>query len=164
MRFFIALLGCLLISTLALGSEVDMNQSMFKWRADKKIGDGHWGDIKLKTASVQMNKEKVQTAEFIMDLSSFTVDNLKGDWANKFINHVKSDDFFNVPKFPTAKLKLDRQTKGNTVNGLLTIKGKTNPVKIDFKQKGKTYTGKLVFDRTKFGIIYGSGKIGRAHV
>ena len=39
----------------------------------------------------------------------------------------------------------------------LTIKSKTNPIKVSYTKKGKTYSGKLKFDRTKFDMIYGSG-------
>ena len=43
------------------------------------------------------------------------------------------------------------------LDGSLTIKGKTEPVSLKYTQKGKSYTGTLKFDRTKFGIKYGSG-------
>ena len=42
------------------------------------------------------------------------------------------------------------------MKGSLTIKGKTQPVEFPYYKKGNTYTGTVNFDRTKFGIIYGS--------
>ncbi|WP_371815963.1 YceI family protein [Flavobacterium sp. CS20] len=39
----------------------------------------------------------------------------------------------------------------------MTIKGKTNPIAFDLKVTDNTATTKLVIDRTKYGIKYGSG-------
>ena len=39
----------------------------------------------------------------------------------------------------------------------LTVKGVTKPVSFSYQQKGNKYTGTLKFDRTKYGIKYGSG-------
>ena len=82
-------------------------------------------------------------------MDSLTVGNLEGEWKDKFLGHMKSADFFDVAKFPTATLKLSRIKKG-TASGELT---KHHPA--DYLA-GK-YVGKATFDRTKFGIIYGSG-------
>ena len=39
----------------------------------------------------------------------------------------------------------------------IIYKDKTNPISVSYKKEGKTYTGKMVFDRTKYNIVYGSG-------
>ena len=69
---------------------------------------------------------------------------------------MKSEDFFQVEKWPTAKLVI-KSVKGEKVKGELTIKDKTNPVEFTAKNEKGFYTGTLKFDRTKFGMIYGSG-------
>lgn len=68
---------------------------------------------------------------------------------------MKSEDFFEVKKYPTAKMKI-KSVKGNTATGDLTIKGKTNEVTFDMKESKGAYVGTLKFDRTKFDMIYGS--------
>ena len=50
--------------------------------------------------------------------------------------------------------------KGNnvtTVTADLTIKGKTNPVTFDITVNGNTATTKVIVDRAKYDIKYGSG-------
>ena len=75
---------------------------------------------------------------------------------DKLIGHLKNDDFFGVDKHPTAKLKVKHGMMGK-MDAELTVKGITQPVTFSYKQEGKKYTGTLKFDRTKFGIKYGSG-------
>ena len=147
-----ALLG-LSVSALA---NVNAKKSEFKWNAFKKVGDGHYGKIFLKSAKADIKDGKVAGGEFVMDMKSFTVDDLSGTWETKFLKHVKSGDFFQVDKFPVAKLVIT-SVKGNTAKGKLTIKDKTNTETINFK-KGKdgSFTGTLTFDRTKYDVKYGS--------
>ena len=40
--------------------------------------------------------------------------------------------------------------------GAMSLAALGQSVNIDFKRSGGTYTGTLSFDRTKFGLIYGS--------
>ena len=110
----------------------------------------------LKEGNVTMKDGKLATGNFVVDMKSFTVEDLKGEWADKFITHLKSKDFFTVDKHPTSSLKI-KSVKGKKVTADLTIKGKTNEVKFDLKQEGNAYSGVLKFDRTKFDMIYGSG-------
>ena len=135
--------------------EVDLKKSQFKWKADKKVTGGHYGKIFLKSGHAEMASGSVKSGEFVMDMASFTVDDLEGKWKTKFMDHVKSGDFFEVKKHPTATLKIEKVEKG-MAQGQLTIKGKPQPVKVKFTQKGKSYSGKFVFDRTKHGITYNS--------
>ena len=149
----LALLGVMMGS--AFGADVDLKKSSLKWQGTKVTGK-HYGKIFFKKADVTMKDGKLSGGEFVVDMSSFTVDDLSGEWETKFMNHIKSDDFFNVKKYPTSSLKI-KSVKGNEVTADLTIKDKTNEVKFDIKKDGKAYSGTLVFDRTKFGMIYGSG-------
>ena len=79
--------------------------------------------------------------------------------------HLKSPDFFDVEKFPTAKLVLKSSEsfdKGSAVvKGELTIKGVTNPIEFKAatqkKDDGNWYFANIVVDRTKWNIKYGSG-------
>ncbi len=139
-----------------LAKKVDLKNSTLKWEATKKIGSGHFGSISIKSASVKFSGKKLKRAEFIIDMNSMTVDDLQGKWRNKFLSHIKSSDFFEVKKYPEARLLINKQIDKNTVSGNLTIKGNSKKVKIKFKRSGNTYKGRVIFDRTKFGIIYGS--------
>jgi len=144
-----------LLSVSSFAAEVHLTKSTFKWTATKVTGK-HFGKVFLKSGTAELNDNKLTQAEFVINMDSFTVDDLDGEWKTKFINHIKSDDFFSVNKFPEAKLVI-HSSKNNVATASLTIKDKTQPVKIDYQQNSNHFTGTLSFDRTKFGIIYGSG-------
>lgn len=146
----------LLFSLSSWASEVDLKNSKFTWNGKKVTGE-HTGHINLKSATVNLDPSgKVSKAQFVMDMNSITVTDLQGEWAEKFLKHIKSDDFFNVPKFPTAKLEITNDN-GKEAKGQLTIKGKTHPVKVSYTKDGNNVKGTLKFDRTKFGMTYKSG-------
>ncbi|CBW25785.1 putative exported protein [Halobacteriovorax marinus SJ] len=152
----------LLISTLTFLSlstfagNVDLTKSQFTWTGTKVTGE-HTGELKLKSADLKFGeKNLIQSGDLVIDINSLTVTDLSGEWATKFLNHMKSDDFFNVEKFPEAKLVVKKDT-GSKISGVLTIKGKSNPVEFNYKKNGNSYEGTLTFDRTKFDMIYGSG-------
>jgi polyisoprenoid-binding protein YceI len=80
------------------------------------------------------------------------------------VGHLKNEDFFNVAKFPKSTFEVISVTPkaGDEylVKGKLTIKGITNDVEFPatIKNDGKklTATAKIIVDRTKYDIRYGS--------
>lgn len=96
-----------------------------------------------------------------------TIDMNSVETTNPKLNeHLKSEDFFNAAKFPTAtfkatKITITGKTTG-TITGDLTLHGVTKPVTLDATFNGggenmfKTYTlgfsAKGVIKRTEFGI------------
>ena len=92
-----------------------------------------------------------------MDMTTFTVENIDSPkYEKKFLDHMKSADFFEVEKYPTASLKINK-IDGDNVTGDLTIKGITNPINFKMEQEDDLVTGKMKFDRTKYDMIYNSG-------
>lgn len=155
--FVVAVAAFFMVGSVALAGSVDLQQSTFQWAGTKKVGGGHTGKLKLSSANFERQGNQVKSGTFVIDMKSLTVEDLQGKWATKFLGHVKSGDFFEVEKFPTATLVIKKSIDADTVAADLTIKGKTKQVKVDFKHDGNgQYTGKLKFDRTDFGIIYGS--------
>ncbi len=86
----------------------------------------------------------------------------------KFDEHLKSADFFDVEKFPTATFKSTKVEKAAEegkfkVSGDLTIHGVTKPVTIDAKLNGASdhpmskqpaigFDGKLTIKRSDYGL------------
>lgn len=138
-------------------TKVDVATSTFQWKGTKKLGDSHFGPIKLKKADAKLLKGKVLSGEFTMDMNSFDSKDLATNpsMKKKLVGHLKSPDFFNVAKFPTAKLIL-KKINGGKAMGTLTIMGKTHPIIVPYKQDGNRFKGTMTFDRTKFGMIYNS--------
>ncbi len=155
MKFILTILSVLSFTFLASAAEVDTAASSFKWTG-KKVTGQHYGTLPVKMASVKEDKGKIVGGEIVLDITKMTVDDLSGDYEKKFLTHMKSGDFFDVEKWPTAKLVIEK-VQGNQASGKLTIKDKTNPIKFKYSKKGDVYSGTLKFDRTKFGMIYGSG-------
>ena len=156
MNKYLLILISLLSFSISQAAQVDLKKSNFEWKATKKLGSFHYGNIFLKSAKAELKDNNIVAGEFVMDMKTFTVTDLTGKKQTDFLGHVKSGDFFEVEKFQEAKLVIEKQT-GDTVTGKLTIKDKTEPVTVKFTKADKTYTGTLTFDRTKFGIVYNSG-------
>ena len=155
--FKLIMITALTISS-AFAGNLDLGKSVLKWKASKgaagfKIGS-HNGKIKLIDGAVLSKNGNLVGGNFTVDMKNFTVEDLSGQWAEKFIGHMKSADFFSVDKHPNSKLMI-KSVKGNNVLANLTINGITKAVKFDYKKSGKAFTGKLLFDRTDFNMVYG---------
>ena len=94
--------------------------------------------------------------EMVFDMDSMTVTDLDGAMEKKFLGHMKSADFFDVATHPTATFKVD-SFKDGKFSGVLTIKGVSRPASFGVMLTGHKYVGTASFNRTEFGIIYGSG-------
>ena len=156
----LALLTALTLSQ-AYAGNLDTKGSELKWKASKgaagfKLG-GHNGKIFFKDGNVKVDDGKLVGGDFTVDMTNFTVDDMSGEWAEKLKTHLKSGDFFKTDKYPTSNLKI-KSVNGKSVTADLTINGKTNEVKFDYKKSGDKYSGKLVFNRTKFDMHYNSDK------
>jgi polyisoprenoid-binding protein YceI len=148
----------LLLATAAHGAELDPAKSKFTWVASKITGSSHTGQLTPISSSITVEAGSVKGGEIVLDLKNFTVTDLTGKIAQKFLGHVKSADFFNVEKFPTSRLEVT-EVKEGTASGRLQTMGKIKPVTFTLAgNKAGVYTGQLKFDRTDFGIVYGSGK------
>ena len=152
----LALLSALTLSQ-AYAADLDIKGSELKWKASTgaagfKLG-GHNGRIFFKDGKIDVEDGKLKGGEFTVDMDNFTVDDMSGTWAEKLKSHLKSGDFFHTDKYPTSKLKI-KSVKGSKVTADLTINGKTNEVKFNYKKSGESFSGKLVFNRRKFDMHY----------
>ncbi len=147
-------------TTFAQTHQVDASKTTIKWEG-KKIGGAHDGNIKLKEGSFTIKGNKISEGTFVIDMNSITNRDIESDeYRGKIVVHLKSDDFFGVEKYPTAKLVVTSSGKFKDnmakVTGDLTIKGKTHAIEFDVKKDGKNYTTMLTVNRTKYDIRYGS--------
>lgn len=155
MKQIATILSCLAFGFSLQAAEIDAAASSFKWTG-KKVTGQHYGTLPIKSSKVKETKGKIKGGQIILDITKMTVDDLKGEYQKKFLTHMKSPDFFEVAKWPTAQLVIE-SLDGNKAKGKLTIKDKTHIVEFPYSVKDGIYQGTLKFDRTKFGMIYGSG-------
>jgi len=144
--------------------KVDTKASKVYWTAKKVTGE-HSGYVLLQGGNVISKDGNLADASIIMDMNSIECTDLEGEWKDKLVGHLKSDDFFSVEKNPTASFSIKSVKKSGTqsvVTGDLTIKGITNEVSfpVELKNSNNTLTanGTAKLDRTKWDIRYGSGK------
>jgi polyisoprenoid-binding protein YceI len=144
---------------------VDSKASVVEWKGSKITGAVHHGTVGIKEGEVQMEGKKLAGGKIVVDMASIVnIDLTDKEYNQKLVGHLKSDDFFDIAKFPTATLlvKSSEIQKDGTykVKGELTMKSETHPV--DFLAKlsadGKSVEADIVFDRTEWNIRYGSGK------
>jgi len=145
--------------------KLDTKKSSIVWTG-KKVTGSHTGKISLLSGSLTQSGKNYIAGELVADMKSITCDDLTDAETNaKLVGHLKSDDFFGVETFPTAKLVITNG-KVKSINqvefsGDLTIKGITQPVTFDANitpdLKGVKFSGKLTVDRSKFNVRFGSG-------
>lgn len=140
--------------------EVNTQKSTITWLG-KKIGGQHEGNIQVKSGSFELKNDQIEAGTFVIDMTSITCTDLEDAGYNqKLVDHLKSDDFFGVEKFPTADLSVTKSSKfingKATVTGDVTIKGKTESISFDVVKTGNEYTAQIELDRSKFNVRYGS--------
>ncbi|MRT92552.1 YceI family protein [Ancylomarina sp. 16SWW S1-10-2] len=165
---FAFVMGVLLMNTTAFAQKsmkLKTDESKVEWTGKKVTGE-HTGSVLLKSGVLIMEANNIIGGEFVMDMSSITNKDITNEkYRGDLVKHLKSPDFFSVVKFPEAKFVVTGSEIGKDgmllVNGVLTIKGITNPLKfgIDMHKHGESYhmSGMMVIDRTKYDIKYGSG-------
>lgn len=144
---------------------IDLEESVIIWKA-RKVTGAHEGVIKLKTGDLEFTDGALSGGSFEIDMTSIGVTDLQGEWAQKLEGHLKSEDFFGVEKYPTAKFVITKVvSRGKPgdykIVGDLTIKESTKEIKfnanIEDSGESKTATAEVTLDRTDYNVRYGSG-------
>ncbi|PIF44527.1 polyisoprenoid-binding protein YceI [Chryseobacterium sp. 52] len=118
---------------------LDTLNSKVEWKGYKIFkseNTSHFGTIKFESGDVTIKEGKLESGKFVADMNSLTSVDLKNeaDKLDKLNGHLKSGDFFEVEKFPTASFEITKVTPAtegdyNTLlDGNLTIKGISKPV------------------------------------
>ena len=85
---------------------------------------------------------------------------------DKLTNHLKSPDFFEVRKYPTAKFestKIAADSTSTQITGKLTLHGVTKeisfPATVQMTAAGLTLNSEFTIDRSEFGMTYDPSKV-----
>jgi polyisoprenoid-binding protein YceI len=146
--------------------KLDTEKSIIKW-IGKKVGGQHSGGLTFKSGSLEMKDNNITKASFTTDMNSITCSDMDGKYGEKLIGHLKSNDFFDVENHATANFEMSSFTSNNdgtgTMVGKLTIKGISQEISVPVSFKSGNgmvaLRGDVKFDRTKFGIEYGSASL-----
>lgn len=120
---------------------LDTLNSKIEWKGYKVFkseSTSHFGTIKFESGDLTVKEGKLESGKFVADMNSLTSVDLKddADQLGKLNGHLKSGDFFEVEKFPTASYEITKVTPAaegdyNTLlDGNLTIKGITKPLQL----------------------------------
>lgn len=156
----------------------DTTYSLVTWKATHKGGFApRYGMLKLAEGHLAIDNGTLTGGDFIVDVNSLWVDTNsvteKDKKALDLQNHLKSPDFFDAAKYPSAKFVITGVSaydsaeakslvEGAThlVSGNLTIKDSTLnvtfPAKISVSDTDVTIDGKFSVDRTSWGLRFGA--------
>ncbi|WP_073142536.1 YceI family protein [Chryseolinea serpens] len=150
---------------------VNTQQSTVAWTGYYAFNfNEHTGTIRLTKGEIEVAGNRITGGFFELDMNSIEDVDMRGESSAKDLEeHLKSDDFFSVAQYPTARFTITKtkDVQGGPINyeitGTLTLKGITNtltfPATVAIKDGQLQATAKLKFDRTRWNVRYNSGKI-----
>ena len=145
--------------------EIVKGQSNIDW-IGRKVTGAHYGTIEIKEGAFALNDDKLTGGNFVVDTTSIKILDVADPATNaQFAGHLASADFFASEQFPEASFAITsaEQNENNNyhINGDLTIRGITHPVVFDatlnIEGNNLTASGKIVVDRTLYGMKFRSG-------
>ena len=114
--------------------KVNVDDSKVSWKGFKPGGE-HFGVISISEGSLKLENGNLVGGSFAFDMNSIVDTDMPADneYNAKLVGHLKSADFFDVEKFPTAKFEItsvDEENEKVNVSGNLTIKETTKNITI----------------------------------
>lgn len=144
---------------------IDVATSKVGWIGTKPVGK-HNGDFKLSSGSFSVESGAIKAGNFVIDVNSITDHDITDAETNaKLVGHLKSGDFLDAAKFPSAKFEitgveaLQNDTSGtHKISGNLTLRDSTKnvtfPAKIVVTDNDVKATANFNIDRTNWGLRY----------
>ncbi len=131
----------------------------------------HTGTFNILEGSISVENNQITAGSFIIDVASLIDTDLEGEWKAKLEGHLKSPDFFDVEKYPTAAFAITKveafdSTKStsilsgatHTISGNLTLKDSTKnisfPAIVAITENSLMAKADFNIDRTLWGMNY----------
>ena len=139
-------------------------QSSIDW-IGRKVTGAHNGTIAIKEGTLALNDGKLAAGKFVIDTTSIKILDITDPATNaQFAGHLASEDFFASEKYPEALFvvtSVEQKKNSYRVIGDLTIKDITHPVTLNANlniiNDTLTASGKIIIDRTRYGMKFRSG-------
>lgn len=163
-KFIITITLTLISISFSYSQSLNANktESLIRWYGEELTGKTHFGNLSFKEGQIELQDGLIIGGNFVVNMTSLSVEDLSGGAKARLEGHLRSDDFFSVDKYPEATLKISQKAKveGDVqkLYGELTIKGIKHAV--DFSiilVDKKTATANLTFDRSKYNVRFRSG-------
>lgn len=143
---------------------VNLDSSKVMWKGEMLGMYSHEGTVKLTEAAVTLTGGKVSAGSFTIDMKSIVptdqnYDAKKGHTSDKLVQHLSAADFFMVDSFPTSNFVVVGNDGASTVNGTLTLRGKSGDQTVTdvvVSNEGNVYkiSGNLKVNRKNFNVMY----------
>ena len=140
--------------------KINTEKSTLKWIGEKITTSQHSGSLNFKSGEMTFKDGLVVSGNFIVDMTSISVEDISGSGKKRLEGRLKSDDFFSVDKHDKALLSIKgskKTDKGFLVDANLTIKDLTHPIQFNMVSIEGGYNADLVFDRSKYNVRFRSG-------
>ena len=163
-KFIITITFTLISISFSYSQSLNANktESLIRWYGEELTGKTHFGNLSFKEGQIELQDGLIIGGNFVVNMTSLSVEDLSGGAKARLEGHLRSDDFFSVDKYPEATLKITQKAKDEgdvqKLFGELTIKGIKHDV--DFSLilvDKKTATANLTFDRSKYNVRFRSG-------
>lgn len=149
---------------------IDTAATFVEWAGSKPTAT-HTGILKVSEGKLLVgDNNSITGGSFTIDPASITNKDLSGEDNGKLIGHLKSPDFFDVEKYPTAKFEITKveifdanqksELEGAThlISGNLTLKDSTKnisfPAKVQVSENAVTAEAIFNIDRSQWGLNY----------
>jgi rhodanese-related sulfurtransferase/polyisoprenoid-binding protein YceI len=154
---------------------VDVSKSTVEW-IGRNLMSTHRGTVRIAEGRISVRGGALASGRIILDLQSIENADLDDPGMRQLLeHHLKSDDFFDVERFPTAELVLtSAEPFEDSIAGSpnfrfaaeLTLKGVTRSIEFPaIVAEGEDGTvradAQLEIDRTRWNVLYGSGRFYR---
>ena len=141
---------------------IENETSYVTWTGREVSTSYHYGTIDLASGQFELSEGLISSGEFVVDMTTIKNQDLPSESAqNRLENHLKSNDFFSVEAYPTAKISISQSeiiSDGKwLVLGDLTIKNFTHPIEFQMINSLEGWNATLVFDRSLYEVKFRSG-------
>ena len=150
---------------------VDFDSSRLRW-VGRNLANLHEGTVGLSKGFVVLNEGELKSGQLTLDMRAIRCSDIADTKLNRLlIKHLEDHDFFDVERYPEAEVRLGRVTRRKDValgqpnyvgEAILTLRGVEHGVSFELVGglSGDQFSlqGALKFDRTDWGVLYGSGR------
>ena len=151
---------------------IDTEKSSLEW-IGRNLNNRHYGRVAIQSGEVVIRGGNPVSGSVLVDMNGLLNTDLQDEyWRDLLIRHLKSEDFFDTARYPTASFRLNgwqaEEVQGpelatGVLSGELTIRDVTRPVTcraiVAAQADGSLKAhATLDIDRTLWNVCYGSNK------
>ncbi|MBK6265107.1 YceI family protein [Marivirga sp. S37H4] len=141
---------------------INTTKSKIDWIATEMRGaKSRTGKISLIDGYFLTTNNEIAGGKFIVDMETMDVTDMpvhEKIALKNLINHLKSDDFFNVAFYPVSILEITSveslETDSLKISGNLSIREITRNIEFVARQNEKHFTAQFTFNRLDWNIAY----------